>query len=254
MSIYSLPANRGAFLWHRFALSAVVLALFLGLVRFAWYPGLYFQLGGVGKLVGVLIVVILLVGPGLSTLVYKPGKRGLKMDLVIIFIVEMLALAYFGNELFERRPQYLVFAIDRLQVVEANRVADLPYRFEELRSGHPSGPQLVNAKVPEDPAERAALSQGILLQGEPDIDVRPDHWYPYDEAIPTVLLATRPLADLRQLSGAHAEVVDHWLSQRTGESGDYVFLPVAGRHQDAAAVLSRSDGYPVDMLDLDPWD
>ncbi len=254
MSIYSLPANRGAFLSLRLALSAVLLALFLGLVRLAWYPGLYFQLGGVGKLVLILIAVVLVAGPALSTLVYRPGKRGLKMDLVIIFIVELVAIAYFGNMLLERRPQNLVFAIDRLQVVEARRIADFPYRYEELAGRPFFEPRLVNARFPDDQAERAALKQGILLQGEPDIDVRPDHWYPYDDAVPAVLAAARPLAELRQRGEEYAEAVDRWLSWHAGGPGDYVFLPVAGGDRDAVAILGAAEGLPIDMLDLDPWE
>lgn len=254
MSIYSLPANRGAFLGLRLALSAVLLALFLGLVRLAWFPGLYLQLGGISRLILTLTAVILVVGPGLSTLVYRQGKRGLRMDLVIILGVELVVLAYFGSRLLERRPQHLVFAIDRFQVVETSRVADYPYRFAELAGRSFLEPRLVYARFPDDQMERAALKEGILLHGEPDIDVRPDQWYPYDDAVPAVLAAARPLAELQIRGDEYAQAVDRWLSWHSGGPGDYVFLPVAGENQDAVAVLSGAEGHLIDMLDLDPWE
>jgi len=254
MSIYSLPANRGAFLGHRLALSAVLLALFLGLVRFAWYPGLYFQLAGVGKQILILTSIVLVVGTGLSTLVYKVGKRGLRTDLAIILIVELAAIAYIGHRLFDLRPQHLVFVIDRFQVVETNRVADYPYRFEELADRQLAGPRLVIARFPGDPAERAAMKRAIFFEGASDIDVRPDQWYPYDDANPDVLSAARPLAELRQRGEAHAEAVDRWLSRHSGDVGDYTFVPVAGVRQDATAILTVAEGQFLDMLDLDPWE
>lgn len=254
MSIYSLPANRGTFLGHRLALSVVLLALFLGLVRFAWYPGLYFQLGGAGKEILILAAIVLVVGAGLSTLVYKADKRGLKTDLVIILIVELAAFAWFGHKLFELRPQHLVFAIDRFQIVEASEVADYPYRFEDLAVCQLVGPRLVVARFPDDPAERAALKKAILFDGAPDIDVRPDQWYPYVDANPRVLSATRPLSELRQRGKEYAEAVDRWLGRHSGEAGEYVFVPVSGGDRDATAILSAAEGFLLDMLDLDPWE
>lgn len=200
MSIYSLPLRRDAILALRLALSAVLLALFLGLVRLAWYPGLYFQLGGVGRQILILTAVILVIGPGLSTLVYKPGKRGLK-----------------------NRPHC-----------------------------HFLEPRLVNARFPDDQAERAALKEGILLHGEADIDIRPDHWYPYVDAIPAVLAAARPLAELSERGAEYSEAVDRWLSWHSGGPSDYLFLPVAGAKQDGVAVLSAAEGHLIDMLDLYP--
>ena len=254
MSFYSLPANRLAFLGHRLALSALLLALFLGLLRLAWYPGLYFQLGGVGQKVAVLAAAVLVIGSGLSTLVFKPGKRGLRMDLAIILLAELAAFAYFGYQLRETRPQHLVFAIDRFQVVETARVADFPYRFEELSAPQLVGPRLVLARFPDDQAERAALKKAIFFEGAPDIDVRPDHWYPYVDASPAVLSAARPLAELRARGKEHAERVDRWLERHSGEAGDYVFVPVAGSNGDATAILSTTQGKLLDMIDLDPWD
>jgi hypothetical protein len=254
MSFYSLPAKRYAFLGHRLALSAVLLALFLGLLRLAWYPDLYFQLGGVGKQVAVLVAVVLVIGSGLSTLVFKPGKRGLHKDLAIILVVELAAFAWFGYQLFETRPRHLVFAIDRFQVVEASGVADFPYRFEELAAPQLVGPRLVVAGFPDDQVERAALKKAIFFEGAPDIDVRPDQWYPYVDANPAVLSAARPLAELRERGTEYAESVDRWLERHSGEAGDYVFLPVAGSKGDATAILSASQGTVLDMIDLDPWE
>jgi hypothetical protein len=254
MSIHSLPAKRSTFLLLRLIPSVALLALLAGLIGLAWFPGIYFDLSGVGKRVLVLTAVVLVIGPGLSTLVYRPGKRGLYMDLTLIFVVELLAFAYFGNMLYQRQPQTLVFAIDRFQIVEAGDIADYPYRFPELAGRTLYEPRLVSAQFPEVQSERAVLKRQILREGHPDIDIRPDHWYPYDQAIPAVLEVARPLAELRRRSEDHAKAVDRWLEGQTGASRDYVFLPMAGTARDATAVLGAGDGQLLDILDLDPWE
>lgn len=254
MSSFSLPETRWKFLGLRLALSVVMLALFLGLVRLAWYPGLYFQLSGIGKQVVILTGTALAIGPGLSTLVYRRGKRRLMMDLIVLLAVELIAIGYMGSLLLERRPQHLVFAIDRFQIVAANRIADYPYRFDDLASRPLFEPKLVNARFPDDHEELAAVRWGVLFNGDPDIDVRPDHWYPYEEAIPAVLSAARPLVEFSRRGEAQAAATTRWLNRQSADIDGYVFLPVMGRARDGTVVLEKGVGYPLAMLDVDPWE
>jgi len=253
MISFSLPANRRRFVGPRLALSVVVLALFCGVIGLAWYPGLHWQLAGVSKQLLILVAAVLVIGAGLSTLVYRPGKPGMTLDLVIILLVELAAIAYVGSLLYERRPQYLVFVIDRLQVVAADQVTDHPYRFPELQRSQPVGPVLANARFPDDPAERAALKKSIFFDGHPDIDVRPDHWYPWASAASSVLAAAGSLADFRRRSEHHQAVVDAWLGTQKAAIDDYLVLPVVGNNSDATALVDPVTGYPVAMLDIDPW-
>lgn len=65
----------------RLVATASLLLVVFAVIRLLWYPGAYFTLAGADKLVLVLIMVNLVISPGLSALVYKPGKKGLKIDL-----------------------------------------------------------------------------------------------------------------------------------------------------------------------------
>ena len=249
----SLPATRWHFMGPRLALSLFVLALFFGVVGLAWYPGLHWKMAGVSKQLLILVAAVLVIGAGLSTLVYRPGKRGMTMDLVVILLIELAAIVYVGSLLYERRPHYLVFVIDRFQIVGADQVTEHTFRYPELDTSQLVGPILTNARFPDDPAERADLKTGIFFDGQPDIDVRPDHWYPWESAAPSVLSAAGSLAQFRRRGDRHQAVVDAWLGARNATVDDYLVLPVVGKISDATALVDQNTGYPVAMLDIDPW-
>ncbi|MDH5321074.1 MAG: hypothetical protein OEW81_01445, partial [Gammaproteobacteria bacterium] len=73
----------------RLVATATVLLIVYPLLRFLWFPGGYFDLSGIGRLLLVLAGVNLIVGPVLSTLVYRPGKRGLMFDLAVLAVLEI---------------------------------------------------------------------------------------------------------------------------------------------------------------------
>ena len=254
MIIKYLPETRLEFLWLRLAVSGVVLALFIGLVRLVWYPGLHFQLSGALGNVAIAAGVALVIGPGLTTFVYKRGKKGLLLDVWVIFAVEVVALSFAATELYERRPEFMVFAIDRFEAVAASKVGEFPFRHEELAAGGVlSGPTAVIARFPDDSEERADLKYSILFDGQPDIDRRPDHWYPYASGTAAVLESSRPLQELRDVAPEYQGAVDRWLWLAPGELADYRFVSVQGNKRDAVAVVEVATGQPVGMIDLDPW-
>ena len=104
-----------AFLSH-LALSAVVVGAVCALIFFVWYPHPYFQAVGAWNVLRILVGVDLVLGPVLTLILFKPGKRGLKFDLAFIACVQLAALAYGVNVIYGERPYFNVFAVDRFTV------------------------------------------------------------------------------------------------------------------------------------------
>ena len=244
-----LPETRREFFVLRSGLSAVMLALFIGLVRLIWYPGLHFHLAGMPRLILILAAVVLIIGPGLSTLVYRPEKRQLLVDLGTILVVELVAIGLAASVLYERRPYYAVFAVDRFEIIATNEVSGDQFQYEELRRKPGHAPRLIFATYPED---RAKLMEDILLHGAADIDIQPLYWHPYATGIRDIFSRTKPLADLAA-NDADMRKILRWTARHSGNVDDYVFLPVQGRANDGAMVLHRRIGYPIGMLGIDPW-
>ena len=102
------------------ALSIAVILIFLLIVTQFWYPGPLFKLEGVWQGLQILIPVDAVLDPILTLLLYVPGKKGLKLDLTIIAVLQVGALAYGGMLIYKQRPVAYAFVADRFGVVLAS--------------------------------------------------------------------------------------------------------------------------------------
>ncbi len=247
------PATRREFFAPRLALSAIFLALLIGVTRFVWYPGLSFVLSGVPTLILVIAGVTMVIGPGLSTFLYRPGKKGLLGDLLVTLAVELIAIGLAANVLYDRRPYFAVFSVDRFELIAEAEVSGKPFQVASLRDKPAHAPRLVYAALPQDTDAHNALIDDVVFGGGEDIDRRPEFWLPYASGVAAVRERSKPLATLIAGGGRRAHVVRRWVDGQAGTIDDYVFVPVRGKKKDGAMVLHRDIGYPVAMLDADPW-
>lgn len=237
----------------RFAATTALLVLAWLLARYVWFPGDYFALSDLRNLLLILVAANLIVGPGLSTLLYRPGKWGLRFDLIVIAIVEIAILCWCMLEIYERRPAFAVFAVDRFEAVAESEV-DLSMLADnriEIRMG--IGPQLVYAALPTDPEVMTRLIDETLFEGKKDIDRRPEFWKPYAEGLSLVMEAGLPLARLLHDEDSRNEAVRRWLEKRGAAANDYRYMPMRGRSADGIVIIDVASGYPQGVLAVDPW-
>lgn len=110
-----------AFLIH-LAISIVVALAAMALVFGLWYPSPLHAALGVTGIFLLLLAVDVVLGPCLTLVVFKPGKKTLVFDLAVIVVLQAAALVYGLYTVAEGRPAWLVFAHDRFDVV---RVVDI---------------------------------------------------------------------------------------------------------------------------------
>jgi hypothetical protein len=237
----------------RLAISTALLLLAYSVIRLLWYPGAYFAISGVAGQVWMLVAVVLVVGPILSTLVFRPGKKGLKMDLWILGAIEVLAVAAALLIIYQRQPYFAVFAIDRFEAVSLPEVVDSDLARKEFGSRPGHEPRLIFASLPEDPERMQALIDETVLMGMPDIDRRPEFWAAYPAGVALVREAARPLEELIAAATEDAYEVSVWLESEDRSIHDYLFVPLRGRKGDAALIIDTMTGYPVASLAIDPW-
>ncbi|MEM8547120.1 MAG: hypothetical protein AAGF46_03050, partial [Pseudomonadota bacterium] len=111
----SLPSRPKAIIGH-FLISLFIVSTVLLLVFLVWYPSPYFQILGPAAVLKTLVGVDLVLGPLLTVILYKPGKKGLWFDMGFIAVVQAAALIYGTSVLYQERPQYVIFAVDRFVV------------------------------------------------------------------------------------------------------------------------------------------
>ena len=166
------------FLIH-LAISALIALAVIGLVFFIWYPAPLHTAVGVTQIFLILLAVDVVLGPLLTLLVYKVGKKTLVMDLTVIVVLQLGALSYGLWTVAEGRPAWLVFAVDRFELVRVLDIderkldqADLAYRQSSLL-----GPQWVAASNPSDSDERNDLVMESVFGGA-DLAQRPNLYQP----------------------------------------------------------------------------
>ena len=235
------------------ALSSVVVGSIFLIIFFAWYPYPYFEIRGAGDIVLILIGVDLVLGPLLTFIVYKPKKKTLVFDLSVIVIIQLAALVYGVSAIYEERPYFMVYAVDRFTLLAEKDVdfAEITGHSQKEKPG--IGPLMVLAKMPEDLQEQQKLMTEVVFENKPDLDRRPKYWVPYRENLEIVFARTKTLQELREKRGSVAGLVDKIVASHGGNIDDLAFAPMIGKNGDFAVVLERKTGRLVDAIATDPW-
>ena len=99
--------------WQAFGIHLVIsLFLFLlcvGIIYFIWYPDFFFVYGGGIAGMKLIAAVDFIIGPGLTLVVYQAGKKGLKFDMTLIGLVQVVCLSYGMWAVWETKPMALVY-------------------------------------------------------------------------------------------------------------------------------------------------
>ena len=101
-------SRKQAFLTH-LGVSSIIFMVLSYLIVFHWYPDFYFSLDGGQRAIATVFFVDVVLGPGLTLLVFKPGKKSLRFDMSVIVLVQISALIWGVNNVFTERSATAVF-------------------------------------------------------------------------------------------------------------------------------------------------
>jgi hypothetical protein len=245
-----IKARLQAFGWHllvSFAAAAAVALLVFGL----WFPGAFRELAGGTRLLVLIMVVDVVMGPLLTFAVFDRRKstRHLRRDIATIGVLQVAALLYGLYTVQLARPVALIFEHDRFRVVAAAEVLkkELPDALPEFRSLPWTGPQTMAVRRPESGEERNATLMTAIFDGI-DTSQRPSFWIPYGPTEQTqALQVARPIAELIERYRSDGEGIEKALeAMRLSEPSAARFLPVVSR-SDAVAVLD-TQGHVVGFI------
>lgn len=235
---------------------SATIAMCVGALVFGlWYPPPYFKATGASVLMLLLIGVDLVLGPMLTLIVFKAGKKGMRFDLTVIAAAQAIALVYGLHVITVARPVFIVASVDRFNLVTAE---DLDPR--DLAQGSTpafrtlswTGPRLVGAPVPTDPAEHNAVVEAAM-QGK-DIQLLPKYYVSYTKTAPALLKRAKPLAGLRRINPHAGPALDHWLAKHPDQTGaNTVWLPLMTRKTSLTMLVNGSTGKVLTALPIDPW-
>ena len=237
------------------SLSAAIAALVFLPIYFIWYPDVLYEHAGGRDLFFLIVSVDVTLGPLITTIVYVPGKWGLKFDLAVIGMLQVIALSYGVYTLFESRPVNIVFVKDRFELVRANDYP--PGELEKVASGrHGSltwtGPRIVGAKLPTDPKEQAELIFSTI-GGGPDVHLLPRYYVPYDEVRGLAKQKGERLQKLRERNPSQASEIDALIAGSGRSEDNLRFLPMRAGKYDLTILIDANTGEILKISSLKPW-
>ena len=241
-----------AFLVH-LSLSAAVVGSGFAIVFFIWYPQPYFEVVGAWYLIRILFIVDVVLGPLLTFIVFKPGKPGLKFDLTVIALVQVAALIYGGNIIYQERPYYLVFAVDRFELVPRKDLDLSTIKYDVLKEKPWLGTVPVFARLPEDPEVLSKFTQEVMFEGKPDLERRTEFWHPYDQFASEAPAQARDLHELLKDDEITAGKAAPVITRLEADHARLGYLPLLGRTENFAIVLDIETGEQLEVLDVDPY-
>lgn len=236
-------------------ISVVIAAIVSGVLVGVWYPPPYFHAGGADKLLALVVGVDVVIGPFLMLLVFKAGKRGMKFDIAVIGILQAAALGYGVHTIVSSRPVFMVAAVDRFVLVDADQIAgkDLAQASEpQWRHLSWTGPVMVAAKLPTDPKEHDALLFSAAAGGK-DVQDYPKYYVPYQKAVPGLLKQAHPVSALIKLNPDKRDEIEAWVKQHRPRNAGVVWLPIQARRHDLTMMMNAKTGKPLAALPLIPW-
>ncbi|MGB7192583.1 MAG: TfpX/TfpZ family type IV pilin accessory protein [Collimonas pratensis] len=206
-----------------FLISFVAGLALLFLCWFIWYPAPMLMAIGGHQIFLLVMCIDVLLGPLLTLVVFKSGKKSLKFDLIVIALLQICAMAYGVNTLLEARPVYVAALGDQFQVIQATEVTDA--NLVKAKTTLPWwGPLWVGTKAPTDRYDVDAVHAiAVVGAGRGHL---PQLHVPYDSMAAEILQRAQPIAVLKKHNTTQAIEIDAWLAKRGYDEQTAKFQPV----------------------------
>lgn len=237
-----------------FAVSAAITMAVAALVFGLWYPAPYREISGGRTLFLLLMCVDVILGPLVTFLVFNPRKsrRELTMDLTMVALLQLGALAYGVWTVYVARPVHLVFEYQRLAVVHAVDIPDstLSLAPPPLQQLPHTGPTLLSLRAlrPEEAVESMTLAMDGIAQA-----AQPALWQEYDQARDNILEISQPLQRLYARFPAERTRIDQAVKSSDSAVDRLRTLPLLSRQQAWTALIDGNTGRPVGFIHLDSF-
>lgn len=234
------PKHR-VFLIH-IAISATLMLILLSIMVLWWYPNGLFSIAGGWAGLKILLPIDMVLGPALTFLFYKPGKKSAVFDLSAIACVQIAALSFGVFAVYSQHPHALVLAEGTLETLTLSDYENAVRSIEEdeLQAHAPkdldsNSPPIVVAK-PFTRENYGQYFESILNDGL-ELAHRADRYQDLEAGHDTFQSAFMD----------HQKLVD---ALGDGYNKSYDYLPLRSMHGIGVAVFSKDSGVFIRALPL----
>ena len=236
------------FLCH-LSISFLITLLVVGLVFFIWYPSPLATAVGVTNIFLMMLAIDVIVGPILGWLVYQEGKKTLKFDLSVIILIQIAALCYGVFSIEQGRPAWLVYNVDRFELVRKNELVDTNIQQAQPQFQKPSWfkPQYVATEFAKDTQQRNDEMFAEVFSGI-SISQRPERYVELSQAKTQIQQRVLPLAELEQYN-PKTDVKKTLAKYPKADA----WLPLKANAIDMVVLVNKESASIIKIVDLRPW-
>lgn len=237
-----------AFLTH-LVISITIACISLVIVFLIWHPAPLATAVGVTHIFIMMLGIDAVLGPLLTLIVAKKGKKSLKFDLAVIVLLQGAAFIYGIYNIAISRPVYIAFDSIRFEVIQANNIPK-----ESLQQAAPpyntlgwGRPKFV-AVTPIENAEQRNNRTFVELETGVAPSMQPNLYVPLESQWANINRSAKGLNDLYERNSKAN--VDTIMQQYPSASA---WLPLKAYEQDMVILVDDDRDAIVDIVDLRPW-
>lgn len=237
--------------WQAFSihlgLCAALYFVLLYLILFHWYPQPYFAADGGWQGIRLITGVDLVLGPLLTLIVFKPGKPGLRRDLTMIGVLQIVAIVWGTWLVYEQRTAMVTYAYGSFYTLNPEQLQSAGDKAIQIAEQAETIPPYGFIRLPENPRERTEFVLKTLVTGKL-LHQLGDRYETLGKSHMSEMLVKSLKLD-RYIS-QNQNAIDQFLARHGGKLEDYAFFPLVGRYEEPLLALRRSDGKILDTLDI----
>jgi hypothetical protein len=244
--------RKQAFLAH-LLISALVFVVVSYFIIFQWYASYYFHIDGGYRGIATIFLVDIVLGPGLTLLVFRPGKPGLKFDMATIIILQILALGWGIGWVYSERPALTVFYDGEFICMKHSEVSGVD--LDRLALKDKGQPLLAVLPRPNTYLEYQKMLTQALEQNSASIYIFGEKFLPMD-VVGTFQIMNYTLDVANSLSGdgdqiaEYREIWNQYLRNRRHDKDHYMYFPLSCRYGRVLAVFDPEVSEIVDYVPL----
>ncbi|WP_143326862.1 fimb protein [Vandammella animalimorsus] len=241
--------------WH-LLLSLLIAAAVAYLVFAIWYPAPLHQLTRGQGIFLILVVVDLICGPLITFIVSTPRKsrRERIVDLSCIALLQLAALGYGLAAVKMARPVIFSFEKDRLAIVTESEIdiSTLSMAPEGLQKLPLWGMRKVGIRSARNEKE---FFESIHLSFEGiEPSARPGWWLEFQEVLPDLKRAMKPLAELAPLLDEQELILNRAIEHNHLSRNELYYLPLVSKHTQDWLILLGSEGDFLGYANINGFD
>jgi hypothetical protein len=241
-------SKRLKFFLSHLSISLLIVLLVIGLVFFVWYPFQLTTAVGVTHIFLMLLAIDVIIGPVLGLLVYQEGKKSLKFDLTVIILLQLSALFYGIYSIEQGRPVWLVYNVDRFELVRKNEIVDqnINQAKPQFQQASWLKPQFVATEFAKN-TQQGNDDMFAEVLGGISIAQRPERYVELNKAKKQMQQREQKLELLQQYNNkTDVEKILAKYPQATA------FLPMKANAVDMTVLIDQKANV-VKIVDLRPW-